>query len=313
MRPARLLRFGPVNDVAAPTIRPATAADSKACFDVFLAAIRDLTARQNVPWDPDPDDLWGRLQDMYDHLAAHAAEWWVAEGATDGELAGYARSVQRGGLFELSEFFVHPQRQSAGVGASLLERAFPAGRGEVRAIIATTDVRAQARYYRAGTVARFPIAAMEGTPGAAGPPRPPALEAVRAAASDTGALAAIERAVLEFDRGGEFDWLLSRREGYLYRLGAEPVGFSFIGPGGVGPIAALEPQHQVSILDHLEGRALELGRERLAFEVPMVNEVAMRHLLDRRFTLDPFLTLLMSNRPFGRFDRFIGFAPPFVL
>jgi GNAT superfamily N-acetyltransferase len=306
------LRFGTVNDLAT-TIRRATADDSRACFDVFLAAIADLTARQNVPWDPEPEDLWSRLQDLYDHLARHAAEWWVAEGAVAGELAGYARSVERGGLFELSEFFVHPARQSAGIGAALLERAFPAGRGEVRAIIATTDVRAQRRYYRAGTAARFPIAALEAAPGTAGPPPDPSLEPVAATLADLGTIATIERAVLEFDRGGELAWLLARREGWLYRHRGEPVGFAFIGRSGTGPLAALEPEHQVSMLHHLEARAIDLGRERLAFEVPMVNEVAMHHLLDRRFTIDPFLTLLMSSRPFGRFDRFIGMAPPFVL
>jgi hypothetical protein len=45
----------------------------------------------------------------------------------------------------------------------------------------------------------------------------------------------------------------------------------------------------------------------------MVNQVAVRHLLDRGFKIDPFLTLLMSSRPFGQFDRFIGFGPPLVL
>jgi hypothetical protein len=45
----------------------------------------------------------------------------------------------------------------------------------------------------------------------------------------------------------------------------------------------------------------------------MVNEVAMRHLLGRGFKMDTFLTLLMSNRPFGQFDRFLGLSPPFVL
>jgi hypothetical protein len=45
----------------------------------------------------------------------------------------------------------------------------------------------------------------------------------------------------------------------------------------------------------------------------MVNEVAMRHLLDRRFRMDSFMTLLLSSRPFGQFDRLIAFSPPFVL
>jgi hypothetical protein len=39
----------------------------------------------------------------------------------------------------------------------------------------------------------------------------------------------------------------------------------------------------------------------------------MRHLLDRGFRMDTFFTFFLSSRPFGRFDRFIGFAPPFVL
>jgi hypothetical protein len=29
--------------------------------------------------------------------------------------------------------------------------------------------------------------------------------------------------------------------------------------------------------------------------------------------MDAFLTLLLSSRPFGQFDRFIPFSPPFVL
>ncbi|MDQ2854457.1 MAG: hypothetical protein M3R32_06310 [Chloroflexota bacterium] len=45
----------------------------------------------------------------------------------------------------------------------------------------------------------------------------------------------------------------------------------------------------------------------------MVNEIAMRHLLGQGYRMDTFLTLLLSSRPFGQFDRFIGFGPPIVL
>ncbi len=294
------------------SFRRATTADSRACFDVFLPAVGDLTARQGAPWRPDPEELWPRLQPMYDHLAKQAAEWWVVEGA-DGELAGYARSVERGGLFELSEFFVHPDRQSAGIGKRLLELAFPPGRGEVRVIIATTDVRALRRYHAAGTFARFPIAALEG------PPSPdaaadPDVEAVRAGAHDIPALRRIEAEVLEFDRGHDgFVWLLGDREGWLYRRDGRDIGYAFVGERGLGPVAALEPAEQAAILAHVEVRGAALGRREIGFEVPMLNEVAMRHLLERGFRIDPFFTFLLSSRPFGRFDRFIGFAPPFVL
>ncbi len=74
-----------------------------------------------------------RIQPLYALLAEIAAEWWVAEDDA-GRLIGYARSIERGagyGLFELSEFFVRPGHQSAGVGRALLERAFPLGQGHL--------------------------------------------------------------------------------------------------------------------------------------------------------------------------------------
>lgn len=174
-------------------------------------------------------------------------------------------------------------------------------------------MRALSRYLRADTVARFPVLSIEGPPAAA--EVPPDVEPIRADAAEIPAILEIERAVVEFDRGAdELAWLLGERESYLYRRGNAPIGFGFVGAvSGSGPIAALDPADQVPILLHLEARAHALGREKLGFEVPGVNEVAIRHLLGRRLQIDPFLTLLLSNRPFGRFDRFIGFAPPFVL
>ena len=300
-----------MTDAPPAVIRRATAADSRRAFDVFLPSARDLTRRQGVAWDVDVDKLWPRMEPLFDHLAAHAAEWWVAEDPETGEMIGYARSVERGGLLELSEFFVHPERQSTGVGNALLERAFPEGRGEVRAIIATTDVRALSRYYRAGTVARFPIMSMLGAPRETDPDD--GVEAVRAGEADLAVLGEVERAVLEFDRGDEFRWLLEQREGYLYHRGGAAIGFAFLGVNGAGPIAAAKAEDQVAVLSHVENRARALGIGELTLEVPMVNQVAVRHLLGRGFKIDPFVTFLMSSRPFGSFDRFIGFSPQFVL
>ncbi|HYN63541.1 MAG TPA: GNAT family N-acetyltransferase [Candidatus Limnocylindrales bacterium] len=297
-------------------IRPGTAQDSRPAFDVFLPAIKDLAIRLGSPWEVEPEDLWTRLGPMYEFLAAHAAEWWVAEDAATGQLIGHARSIERGGLFELSEFFVLPGRQMAGVGAALLKSTFPEGRGEVRAIIATSDVRAQARYYRAGTAARFPILSLNGAPGAAAGDGAAdrTMEAQRATEEDIPALVELEHSVLGFDRGDEFRWLLEHREGYLYRRSGRIVGSGFLGSrGGVGPVSAAQPADTPGILDHLERRAAELEIAEMSFDTPGPNEAGIRHLLDRGFRLDQFLTLLMSNRPFGQFDRFIGFSPPFVL
>jgi len=293
-------------------VRRATSDDTEQCFRVFIESVVDLTKRLGSPWDANPEQVWARLEPLYRRLGDHAAEWWVAEHPASRELVGYARSVDRDGLFELTEFFVRPASQSAGLGRRLLELAFPPDRGEVRAIIATPDTRALSRYYRAGTVARFPIVSLVGAPVA--PHDAPGVEIVRASTDDIPALAEIERAVLEFDRGpDELAWLLGQREGYLYRRDGRTVGIGFISKSGAGPIATLDPADQVPILLHIEARARALGSAEVTFEVPMIDEVAMRHLLGRGFKIDPFLTLLLSSRPFGQFDRFIGFSPPFVL
>ena len=301
---------------AAPRLRPATAADSEPCFRLFWDSITDLAARHGMPWQGAAADRWPGFRALYTLLADIAAEWWVAEDG-DGQLIGYARSIERGadrGLFELSEFFVRPERQSAGIGRALLERAFPVGRGEVRAIVATGDVRAMARYHHADTAIQFPILGLNGVP-AADAADTLRLEPGRITDPDgLEEVAEIERTVLGHDRGPhELGWLFDRREAYRYREAGRTVAIAFIGPDGVGPIAALEPEHLPDVLRHVETRAAAIGREEIGFEVPAPNVIAIRHLLGRRFHLDPFVTYLMANRPFGQFDRYLGFTPPFVL
>ncbi len=292
--------------------RRGTPADSRAAFDLGMAAVLDLMARQNQPLNLDADSFWLALQPYLAHLIGHAAEWWVAEDSSDGSLIGHARSIERDGLFELTELFVRPGAQSAGVGKALIERAFPVGRGEVRLIIATNDVRALARYFAADTVARFSMASL------AAAPRPASresrkLEIARATPDDTHVIAAIEKAVVGFARHDDYPWLFEHREAYLYRRRGKAVGFAFFSETGVGPIAALQAGQQTEILLHLENRAHECGVEELNFQVPTVNGVAMRHLLRRGFRFDAPLNLFMSNRPFGRFDRFVAFNPSIVL
>jgi GNAT superfamily N-acetyltransferase len=302
---------------ASAQLRPATAADSEACFRLFWDSISDLAARNGTPWDGTADDRWAHFNPLYAFLAEIAAEWWVAEDTQAGQLVGYARSIERGadrGMFELSEFFVRPGHQSAGVGRELLQRTFPVGRGDVRVIIATGDVRALARYHRADTSIQCPVLGLNGTPS---PDAPNTYGLAPERITDVGGLeevAGIERAVLGYDRGArELGWLLERREAYRYRDGRRTVAFGFIGTDGVGPIASLEPESLPGVLAHIEARAAALGREEVGFEVPTPNVVTIRHLLDRGFRLDPFVTYLMANRPFGQLDRYLGFTPPFVL
>lgn len=299
---------------AAPVFRRGTANDVRPCHRLLWESATDLGHRHGTPLDGAEEDWWAGGESLNRFLAEHAAEWWVAESPHPGDdgLLGYARSIERGGLFELTELFVRPGAQSRGVGRGLIERAFPLGRGEVRSIIATTDVRATARYYAADTVARFPYFTLSGQP------RPDAdrggLTAAPITLDDIAAVIDIELAVLEFPRGtDELRWLAENRPGVLFQRDGTRVGFAFQGKRAAGPIAAIDPADLPSILGHVEARAAELGADRLDLEVPGINVVAIRHLLGRGFHIDPWINLFMSNRPFGQFDRFVGYSPPIFL
>ena len=298
------------------TIRRATPDDSRAAYDLTMDAVLDYLKRNGVEWSVDRDQFFAGLAPVLDFFATHNAEWWVAEGR-DGSLVGHARSIERGGLFELTEFFVRPDSQSAGVGRRLIEKAFPLGRGEVRAIIATIDPRAQATYYRAGTAARFATAEMSGRPRASGADAEAARmeRGLDVETSDVAAVAdfaAIDEVVTGFPRTAEYPMLFETRDALLFQRAGRPVAFAFVTESGIGPIAALDPADQAAILLAVEAWAADRRQTEIEFEVPMVNEVAMRHLLGRGFRISPPLSLFMSNKPFGQFDRYVLFAPPMV-
>ena len=59
---------------------------------------------------------------MFEFLAHTASQFWVAERA--GEIIAYARSIEHDGLQELTEFFVSPDQQSAGVEESCCRAPF---------------------------------------------------------------------------------------------------------------------------------------------------------------------------------------------
>src|SRR5438477_105463 len=141
-------------------------------------------------------------------------------------------------------------------------------------------------------------------------PNPLATDSVR----ELRAVREIELVILESARGEvEIDWLLGDRAGFLYTRGDNPVAFAFIGRYGTGPVAALDPADLPDVLLHIEGRAAGLGLQEIEFQLPGPNEVAARHLLSRGFRIDPWVNLLMSDRPFGKFDRILGFGPPLFL
>jgi hypothetical protein len=150
----------------------------------------------------------------------------------------------------------------------------------------------------------------------AGRPRPAAAESYEAVRLDPAAIgefADMEQAVVGYARHADYPWLLKHREIYKYRNGGRTVGFGCFSEAGQGPIVALEPDDQQAILLHFETLAQSRGMETLSFQVPSINVVVMNHLLERGYEIDAPPGLLMSSREFGRFDRFVPFAPAIVL
>jgi GNAT superfamily N-acetyltransferase len=146
--------------------RPGKPADSQRCFELMEAAIDDFGARTGVIANDTFGDpaAWDTRRSLFAHLAATGESWWLAEDDASGRLVGYARTIMRDGMRELTEFFVRPDAQGGGIGRELLARTFPAEGARHRSIIATTDSRAITRYLRAGLVARLPMAGFEAAP-----------------------------------------------------------------------------------------------------------------------------------------------------
>ena len=295
------------------TLRRGTLEDGFATYRVLREAVNDLAAR--IGADPIPGDAesnYERIEPLFRHLTETAAEFWVAQDGADGIVA-YARSIEHGPFFELTEFFVLPDHQSAGIGKQLLERAFPEDRGELRVIVATTDVRALSRYLKAGLTARSPVLSLIGPPTTALEAADDWGEQVSTTSPALAEIAALDRAIAGFDRESALPWLAETRQAILFRRDGRAVGYAFVGARGTGPIGAVDPADLPSILDEVLRRAPRVGLETASFDIPMSNGVAVRHLLGQGLTIDPFLTLLLSNREFGQMDRYVAYSPPIFL
>ncbi len=297
--------------------RRGTPADSRLAYDLFVPTIDELGSRTgggaNSTSSVEPARAWERRRPLFEHLAATGDEWWFAEDEATGLAIGYARSIVRDGTRELTEFFVLPEAQGAGVGAGLLERAFPAEGATHRAIIATIDPRAIARYARTGLAGRLPLVFLEGAP------RPIRLdtdlrrEPIDPEDPPLDALGAIDRTLLGFRRDVDHRWLARERPGWVYRRDEAVVGYAYhpIESAWGGPYAALEATDLPALLADGESHAAEQGHPTVTFDLALTARTALEYLLARGFRVDPFVMLYFSDGPIDGLDRYVLTSPPF--
>jgi len=298
------------------TYRPGTIADSYPIFIIFEETLADLIRRLGssgpTSWQNPAtlEQMWQERRSMYEHLARTAAYFWVAERA--GQIVGFARSIRRDDVLELTEFFVRPGEQAAGVGRELLARAFPTGGAKRRIIVASLDVRAQARYLKAGVYPRFPVYYFGRAPEITTIPTDLTIEPITASPERVEILAVLDQSLLGHRRDADHTWLLSDRQGFLYYRDDQPVGYGYAGLRS-GPFALLHPHDFPAVLAHAENLAVTAGRPHFGLEVPMINRSVVEYLLARNFQMDAFMAVLMSDAPFGRFEHYIFTSPPFFL
>jgi GNAT superfamily N-acetyltransferase len=305
--------------------RPIGAQDGRAVFDVFYDAIADVDRRLGDPnaWDPADDamreDAWAGWRALFDHVGATSDLGWLAE--ADGVVTGYARSIRRGASRELTEFFVLPGHQGAGIGRQLLARAFPAEPGVHRSIIATLEPSALARYLRTGLGIHTMIAYLEHVPAEAGLPTDERLEVqpMTGSPEETAEIGGLDVAALGHGRDVDHGWLRSHRDGLTFRDGGRLVGYGYVGRGSgnigtrSGPVLAEDASMQPALLAEIERRAARLGFATLGFWLPLTNTVAVGHLLARGFRIDRFLAAFFADAPLPGGDRYVITSPPFFL
>lgn len=297
--------------------RRGTAEDSRAVYDVFARTTDDLERRMGTPdsenqWG-DPAflaDYWERRGPMFAHLARTADQFWVAE--NDGQIIGFARSTLRDGVRELLEFFVLPGHQARGVGRELLARAFPREGARRRAVVATTDINALARYLKSRVYPRFPIYYVYNKPQPIEIQTDLSFSPAPASPETLAALRTIDRAILDFERDVDHEFLLQDRQPYLYYRGEQLVGYGYSGKG-TGPIALLNESDFPAVLARAESEAAARNDSEFGMQVPLINRAVVDYLLDRKFRLEPFTVFFMTDAPFGKFENYILTSPPLFM
>ena len=288
--------------------------DSQSVFQVFVKAIMDYSKRMGVRAITGGEDpavlqaLWQSRRSMFEFLAQDAAQFWVAE--RNGEIIAYARSIEHEGLQELTEFFVSPDQQSAGIGSELLSLAFPKTEARYRTIIATLDERALYRYMKAGVYGRFPFKYFYRKAEKVNLETDLIIEPMQQDIHIE-AMNQIDRIIIHHARESIHRWVSTTRDGFVYKRNGEIVGYGYVGSSS-GPFAVLDDNDFPAVLAHAESRMAEQEKE-FGAEAPLMNTKAIEYFIERKYQIDSFSAIFMSNVPFGKFENYLGFSPEFFL
>lgn len=298
-----------------PVYRPIETADLKNIARVFVASLnqRHLDTGLEPIVDLTDEAAWNTMWEkerrpLFEHVSAHSAVGWLAE--DDGEVLGYARSIQRDHVCQLADFFVHPDKQLAGLGRELLNRAFEQVDSPSRLILANTNPAALSRYMRAGVYPLDTIFDFERKA------RPVSVETdleISSLPSETETLEAlnkIDKTLLGYTRPQEHIWLAQQRNRHMFFRNGAPVGYGYAGRWS-GPMAALDTNDMPAIMAHVETDAAQSDAT-FTVMVPLANRAVMAYLIDQGFQLDTGHSMFfMADFTPPGLDRYLFSLPGF--
>lgn len=282
--------------------RPARPEDIPEMTDLFLEAVSNMFARNNVSAvvPPRPAVLLG-----YEHVRStgifHLAE-------LEGRIVAIAGAVVRDQLWYLSSFWARPDCQRKGIGMPLLREVWAAGKEAGASIFSTwssVDSAAMAAYMKLGMLPGYQILLFEGTPQRL-PARDPAYGV---AALEQAHAMALDQEIRGTARGVDHElWLngagLQGRQ--VVRAG-EVVGYYYLSKAGIGPAAWKDPENGAPVMTLACREAVDSASPvRLA--VPGLNHTGLRFAFDSGLRLTSFAHFLTSA-PFGRMEQYLASGP----
>ncbi len=289
--------------------------DRMPVYRLFRESVWDYMLQHGIagPEDEyDLDEYFDQQKDLYIHLEETASEDWVAEG-DNGELLGWARSIERDEHLQLTHFFVAPGSQGGGVGRGLLERAFPLGRGQQRSIIATTNTRALSLYLRQDVGFQGMAFSIYGKPRVREFETTLEVEPTEASPTTLENIMQIDSRVLGYQRPQDLEYFMHRQPVFLLRDNGRLVGYAFgCDEYSAGPAAALEPSHLPVLLDQIERSACDANLDSLWLAIPAAAHHAVDWALSRGYRIDPFHEVLLAKQPTMQFDRYIMTQSAFI-
>ena len=106
----------------------------------------------------------------------------------------------------------------------------------------------------------------------------------------------------------------SASEPRVIDVGSLPTldGYGYAGGPSSGPFALLNGGDVPAAIAHAEDAAVRAGTE-FGVDVPLVNRRAIEYLVRQGYQMSGFITLLMSDAPFGDFERYVFTSPQFFL